>query len=128
MKLSYVILYVESISNSISFYEKAFDLEPRFIHESGDYAELETGDTVLGFCSFELADSIIKQKYIKAKKGDTLLGSQITLEPESVAKAYQLAIDNGAISISEPELKPWGFEVAIVADNQGHIVEFAKKV
>ena len=40
---------------SVDFYERAFGLERRLLHESGQYAELETGATALAFASHELA-------------------------------------------------------------------------
>ena len=45
MKLGYTIAYVSDVAESIAFYERAFGLKRRFIHESGQYGELETGET-----------------------------------------------------------------------------------
>lgn len=126
MKLSYAILYVNNIAKSVDFYQKAFGLDHKFTHEGGDYAEMDTGATTLAFCNHSLADSILKVPYQKSSINGTLLGSQITLTPSDVKKAYKNAIDCGAVSISEPETKPWNFEVAIVRDCDGHIVELAK--
>ncbi len=124
MKLSYVILYVTDIERSITFYQKAFGLIHRFTHESGDYAEMDTGATTLAFAAHGLAGDILKQDYQKAE--DHVLGTQITLEPTDVKAAYVQALDHGAIKLTEPEVKPWNFEVAIVRDLDGHIVELAK--
>ncbi len=49
MKFSYTILYVKDVAQSAAFYEKAFGLKQRFMHESGQYAEMETGGTSLAF-------------------------------------------------------------------------------
>lgn len=49
MKLGYVILYVADVGQTVDFYEAAFGLKRRFVHESGQYAELETGATALAF-------------------------------------------------------------------------------
>ena len=57
MKLGYTILYVPDVSQSLAFYEQAFGLAQRFLHESGAYGELETGATVLAFAALDLADS-----------------------------------------------------------------------
>ena len=45
MKLGYTIIYVPNVAESLSFFESAFGLSRRFLHESGDYGELETGET-----------------------------------------------------------------------------------
>lgn len=128
MKLSYSILYVENIEKTVKFYQEAFGLKHKFTHEGGDYAEMETGETTLAFCCHELAHSILKTSYTKSSLQDVPIGSQITLAPDDVKKAYQKAIASGAVSISEPQVKPWNFEVAIVRDSDGHIVELAKNL
>lgn len=56
MKFGYTILYVEQVEETVQFYEKAFGLKRRFIHESG-YAAVETGETTLAFCDHQLATS-----------------------------------------------------------------------
>ena len=128
MKLSYSILYVEDIEKTIKFYQDAFNLKHRFTHESGDYAEMETGETTLAFCSHKLADNILNTPYQKTSLETKPLGSQLTFAPIDVKKAYEKAVANGAKSISKPEIKPWNFEVAIVRDCNGHIVELAKNL
>jgi len=37
MKLGYTILYVADVASSLFFYEQAFSLKKRFLHESGTY-------------------------------------------------------------------------------------------
>ncbi len=128
MKLSYTILYVEDVAKSINFYEKAIGITHKFTHESGDYAEMNTGETTLAFCSHKLAEAIVHQPYQKSSLEEKPLGAQLTFAPDDVGKAYEKAIKNGAKSISEPEVKPWNFEVAIIRDSDGHIVEFAKNL
>lgn len=48
MKFGYTIMYVENVEQTVEFYEAAFGLSRRFIHEGG-YAEMDTGDTTLAF-------------------------------------------------------------------------------
>jgi len=128
MKLSYVVLYVQDIEASIAFYTNAFALTHKFTHEGGDYAEMDTGGTTLAFCSHDLAKSLLVQGYQHANVDGMPLGSQITFEPNDVKHAYQQAIKAGAKVISEPTIKPWNFEVAMLQDIDGHIVELAKNL
>jgi lactoylglutathione lyase len=51
MKFGYTIIYVPDVTASLVFFEKAFGFTRRFLHESGDYGELETGATTLAFAS-----------------------------------------------------------------------------
>ncbi|MCL9682742.1 VOC family protein [Legionella maioricensis] len=127
MKLTYTILYVNNVNDSVEFYQNAFGIKNRFIHESGDYAEMDTGEVTLAFCAHNLAKDIIKQKYLKASQKQ-LIGSQISFEPHNLKEAYETALENGAKSIIPPEVKPWGWESAILLDLDGHIVEIAKEL
>ena len=54
MKLGYTIIYVPNVAQSLDFFERAFGLSRRFLHESGDYGELETGSTALAFSAHSL--------------------------------------------------------------------------
>ena len=53
MKLGYIIIYVSDVPKTVTFYETAFNLKRRFIHESHLYAEMETGSTALAFAGTE---------------------------------------------------------------------------
>jgi lactoylglutathione lyase len=53
MRFGYTILYVSDVASSLEFYERALGQRRRFLHESGQYAELDTGDTALAFAAHE---------------------------------------------------------------------------
>ena len=53
MKFGYTLLYVVDVPKTVAFYETAFGLKRKFVHESG-YGEMETGATKLGFVSLGL--------------------------------------------------------------------------
>lgn len=53
MKFGYTIIYVADVAQSLAFFDQAFGLKIRFLHESG-YGELETGATTLAFASHTL--------------------------------------------------------------------------
>jgi lactoylglutathione lyase len=57
MKLGYNLMYVNDVAATMDFYEKAFSLKKGFLHPEGDYGEMVTGETKLGFVSHELAGS-----------------------------------------------------------------------
>ena len=60
MKFRYTILYVEDVARTLTFYERAFGLKTGFLHESGDYGELVSGDTKLAFSSRRLMTQLGK--------------------------------------------------------------------
>jgi len=128
MQLSYTILYVADVNRSIRFYKAALGLKHRFTHESGDYAEMETGATTLAFCNSVLAKDILKQEYLQSVPHRPPLGTQLTFEPKDMKQAFETAVKHGAAVVSAPEIKPWDFEVAMLRDPDGHLVELARKV
>lgn len=127
MKLSYTILYVQDVQASIDFYQAAFGLNLKFKHEGGDYAEMQTGETTLAFCGYDLADQVVGKPYQKPSC-ERPIASQLTLEPSDVKSAFEQAKTAGARVLCEPEIKPWNFEVAILQDPDGHLIELAKNL
>jgi catechol 2,3-dioxygenase-like lactoylglutathione lyase family enzyme len=78
MKLGYTIIYVPNVAESLSFFESAFGLSRRFLHESGDYGELETGETTLAFASHELGNANFPTGFVAASESSvsSLFGLQ----------------------------------------------------
>lgn len=127
MKLTYTILYVNDVNKSVEFYKNAFGLTHKFTHEGGDYAEMDTGSVTLAFCAHNLAGQIVKRDYIHASQSSQI-GSQISFYADDVKSAFLAAVKSGAKAVAEPEVKPWGWENAMVLDIDGHFVEFAKEI
>jgi uncharacterized glyoxalase superfamily protein PhnB len=123
MKFGYTIVYVSSVTNTLQFYKKAFGFETRFLHESEQYGELNTGETVLAFASHTMGEMNFVNGYQKTDSSASPLGIELAFVTEEVFEAYSKAISAGATSISEPIIKPWGQTVAYVRDADGVIVE-----
>ncbi len=126
MRFGYTIIYTDDVTKSVEFFENAFGLKRRFIHESG-YGELETGSTALAFASHDLGKSNLPNGYIKANESKPL-GIEIALVTEDVEQAYAKAVNAGATSIKEPSAKPWGQIVAYVRCPDGTLVEICSPV
>jgi uncharacterized glyoxalase superfamily protein PhnB len=123
MKFGYAIVYVDSVADTLKFYKEAFGFEIRFLHESGQYGELETGNTALAFASHALGEMNLGGRYQKTNLSTTPLGVELAFVSEDVAKAYAKAVSAGAISINPPSKKPWGQVVAYVRAKEGSIIE-----
>ncbi|NQY99874.1 MAG: VOC family protein [Bdellovibrionales bacterium] len=127
MKLGYNLLYVENVSDTMNFYEQAFGLSKGFLHPEGDYGEMQTGDTKLGFVSHNLAGS--HGFHYKKQTADSELPSfEIGFVTDDVEKAFKTAIDNGAKGVKEPVKKPWGQTISYVTDNNGFLIEICSPV
>lgn len=127
MKLGYVIYYVSSVEETILFYEKAFSMKRKFVHESGEYGELDTGSTTLSFASLnmrELNDIGFKKREINFQSSDMEIG----LVSDDVLSAHDLAVKAGAVEVKKPETKPWGQVVSYVRDLNGFLVELCSPI
>ncbi len=127
MKFGYTIIYVKNVLATVAFYEQAFGLSRRFIHESNLYAEMETGDTALTFAGEEAAE-LSGLAIAPNRKENLSAGWEICLICKDVATAYTHAINNGATPLLPPEEKPWNQTVSYVKDLNGCLVEIASPV
>lgn len=125
MKLKYTILYVEHVEATLEFYEKAFNLKRRMLHESGDYGELETGSSTLSFSSLELMKSLNKHP---AKQQSQQHCFEIAFETDDVATALAQAIKHGAKIVQDVEHMPWGQSTAYVEDLNHFLVEICTPI
>lgn len=125
MKFGYVILYVPNVSATVSFYEQAFGLTRRFMHESLQYAEMETGGTALAYASHELANSNLPDGFQENSLSNRPAGMEICFVAEDVSSAFLRAVEAGAVAVVEPKVKPWGQTIAYVRDPNGTLVEIA---
>lgn len=123
MKLGYTILYVKDVPRSVAFYEDAFGLTRRFVHEAGMYAEMDTGSTTLSFAANGLAKSNLPGGFHENSPSEPPAGFEIAFISDDVPAAYQRALSAGAIAVSPPATKPWGQIVAFVRDKDGIVVE-----
>jgi lactoylglutathione lyase len=123
MKFGYTIVYVPDVAASLAFFENAFGLSRRFLHESGDYGELDTGETTLAFASLRMGESHFKDGFIAAHASAKPLGVEIAFVTENASAAHLKAIAAGATEINPPEAKPWGQTVSYLRCPDGTLVE-----
>jgi len=123
MKFAYTILYVPDVLAAIEFYERAFGLQRGFVHESGEYGELQTGGTTLSFASLALASSNFAGGVSASDPKSAPPAFEVAFSTDDVATAYDRAVNAGATAIMPPKEKPWGQTVAYVRDLDGNLVE-----
>src|SRR5689334_15693954 len=124
----YTTLFVPEVPAALAFYEEAFGLTRRFLHESGLYGELDTGATTLAFAAHDLARTVVGGPYTPSNPQSVPLGFEIALEPADVPAAYARAVAAGATPVSPPEAKPWGQMVAYVRDRAGVLVALVREL
>ena len=125
MRFKYTILYVEDVTRSIEFYERAFGLERRMIVEAGDYGELATGATTLAFSSHHLMTELGKTPGIADVKAPVL---EIAFETDDVPGSLEKAKQAGATVIQDASEMPWGQTISYVSDLDGYLIEICSPV
>jgi uncharacterized glyoxalase superfamily protein PhnB len=128
MKFGYTIVYVSSVAETLAFYKEAFGFETRFLRDSGQYGELETGETVLAFASHSMGEMNLSGPYQKTDLQLLPLGVELVFVVEDVAAAYAKAINAGAVSLSPPTPKPWGQVVAYLRSKEGSLIELCSPI
>jgi uncharacterized glyoxalase superfamily protein PhnB len=123
IKFAYTILYVKDVAASVSFYQKAFGLDLKFISEKNEYAELITGETTLSFASLDLAKSNLSKGFIESDPSSKPFAMEIGFTTENVEATFATAISHGAIEVEKAKTKPWGQTVAYIKDPNGFLIE-----
>lgn len=126
MKLGYVILYVPDVASAVAFYEKAFGVARRFVHDSGQYAELETGATALAFADEAMVAA--SHGFRRNRPQDPAAGAEVGFVTGDVPASFRRAVAAGATPLVEPTTKPWGQVVSYVRDLNGVLVEICSAV
>ena len=125
MRFKYTILYVEDVTRSIEFYERAFGLERKMIVEAGDYGELATGATTLAFSSHGLMTELGKNPGIADVKAPVF---EIAFETDDVPGSLEKAKQAGATVIQDASEMPWGQTISYVSDLDGYLIEICSPV
>ena len=128
MKLGYTIAYVPNVTDSLQFFVQAFGFTQKFLHESGDYGELNTGETTLAFASHGLGELNFPAGHIRASHSAQPLGMEIALVTQDVQSAHSAALTHGATELSAPTAKPWGQVVSYLRAPDGLLIELCTPI
>lgn len=127
MKLGYTIIYVRDVSATLAFFERAFGLSRRLVHDSG-YGELCTGETTLAFATHDLGRKNLPGGYVAADASSLPLGIEIAFVTDDVAATHSKAISEGAIELMPPVQKPWGQTVSYVQSPDRILIELCTPI
>jgi lactoylglutathione lyase len=124
MTLGWVIAYVDDPADAAAFYEQTFGLRKDFV-VPGEYAQMDTGPTKLGFATYALARRNFDGGVRPAGSDGPPPNVEIALVAEDVDAAYRIAVDAGCDPLAAPADKPQGQRVGYVRDPFGLLVELA---
>ena len=124
MQFAYTIVYVPNVQEAMGFYESAFGLSQKFVHDSLQYGEMdmETGSTTLAFVS-EALSTMNGITFTPNRPGQNPPGIELAFTTDDVEASYQRAVRAGATPVIPPTPKPWGQTISYVRDLNGVLVE-----
>lgn len=123
MKLGYAILYVESVAETVDFYEAAFGFERGMMTPTNEYGEMQTGDTKLAFAANSFVKTLTTVSFETAHPKKAAPPMELGFVTDKVETAFAKAVSAGAVVVKSPEKKPWGQLVGYVRDNNGFLIE-----
>ena len=128
MKLAYTILYVESVAETIAFYERAFGLTRGMVTDTFEYGELQTGDTKLAFAANSFVKGLTSLPFEAASPDKAAPPMELGFVTDTVEEDFDRAVAAGAVVVKRPERKPWGQLVGYVRDNNGFLLEICSPI
>jgi lactoylglutathione lyase len=123
MTLGWVIAYVDDPAAAAMFYADTFGLTTEFV-AGGEYAQMDTGTTKLGFASYALGQSNFPGGVRRADAGSPA-NVELALVHADVDEAFRVAVQAGCEPLAQPVDKPQGQRVAYVRDPFGLLLELA---
>ena len=123
MRLDGFGLLVEDMGKMIRFYRDVLGFEIKEEENTSNVYLVKDGTLFLlyGRKDFEKMTSR-RYEYIKGLNGHFELALYVDTF-EEVDEAYKKAVENGATSVLEPELEPWGQRTCYIADPEGNLIE-----
>ncbi len=131
LRFTFTVLYVPDLIATLGFYAAAFGLPARFVHPSGQYAELETGAVTIAFTQDELAVTALTDLpggYHRNRPTSAPPGVDLAFATDDVDAACARAVSAGAAIVSPVVVKPWGQRVGYLRDLNGVLIEIGTPV
>lgn len=123
VRFSNTVTYVDNVERTVEFFENVFKFKCKFITEEKNFAELDTGDTLLSFASHDLAKNNFKSDYIKASQRSKPLGVEVTFICNDIHSLHKKALESGAKELRAPHEKPWGQWISHIHCPSGLLLE-----
>lgn len=118
----YIILIVADLDRTLDFYTQVLGL--KLGHRSGDYAQLDTGLTRIGFYTRPAMAAVVGVALEPARQ--TAPGFELGFKVADVDAAYAEIVAGGAMPVTPPTTRPWGQRTAYVRDPDGYLIELAQ--
>jgi len=129
MKISFteIILYVADQPESRNFYSALLGKQPDL--DVPGMTEFYLADNLkLGLMPENGIAKILLDKTPHPREGSGIPRCELYLYTDNIEEAFEVAKKAGAKEISGIENRDWGDQVGYVADPDGHIIAFARRL
>lgn len=126
LRLGYTVFFVPDVRKAVSFYTEAFGLRLRYLNPTSQYAEMETGETLLAFTSETLVSEfnlIGGVNYHRNRPDQAPAAAQLAFITDDLDGAIAKAVAVGAVLVTPADAKPWGQTLVYLRDLNGVLVE-----
>ncbi|WP_304232302.1 VOC family protein [Jiulongibacter sediminis] len=121
MEFKYSALYVEKVKETLTFYQKTFGFDIKFIPPEENYGELITGNTTIPFPSFELGNSNLSNGYQASDRSGRPFGIELAFITSDIQQDFKKAIQARS-EILEP------IKVKTLGQHVGYLIELATPI
>ena len=123
MKLDGFGIFVEDMPKMIRFYRDVLGFEIKEAEDTSNVYLVKNGTLFLMYGRKDFEKMTRRRyEYIKDLNGHFEIALYVDTF-EEVDNAYNNAIRNGATSVLEPELEPWGQRTCYISDPEGNLIE-----
>ena len=123
MKLDGFGIFVEDMPRMIKFYRDVLGFEIKEAEDTSNVYLVKNGTLFLMYGRKDFEKMTRRRyEYIKDLNGHFEIALYVDTF-EEVDIAYNNAIRNGATSVLEPELEPWGQRTCYISDPEGNLIE-----
>lgn len=126
MKYAYTICYVKDVTETVTFYEKAFWFKRKMITDEWDYAEVDSDETTLWFASIELWIDNLWENFTIGSNKINPFWIELAFITENLEQDFESAIKAWATLFKTIETKQWWQKVWYLRDNNGFLIELAE--
>ena len=118
------MVWVESVPETVTFYEKAFGLTAQMMNDEKTYAQMATGETTVSFAQ-EGAALATGIQIRPNRAQETPPAFQLAFVSDDVEAAFARASEAGAVVAVPIVEKPWGQRLGYLRDLNGMLIEIS---
>lgn len=120
--LDYVVLIVDNLDRSVSFYTDTLGLQLQ--HRTEKYAQMAAGTTRLSIYTRDAMEDTLGASLEAPSRSAPSF--ELGFKVADCDAAFAELVDAGAPSVTRPTDRPWGQRTAYVRDPDGNLIELAQ--